>query len=286
MRATLLFIFIALFSAGIFAQAPTIDGDLILCPNSNGTATVTNSQVYDSYQWQFRFAFTSDPFEDIPGATSASFTYDAFNYSVTDIRVRVTLGANTYFSNTLLIDGYAFLPIFTIADYDDDVVTIGPDGGLLLCNGGTFTLSTGMPYNSNIQWFKNGAIIDGANQMTYTVTGPGEYYVTASPQVCPNYSQTSLPTVVETDPDCSLGIGLIGKFSFVSWPNPVGSQLSFKASEQIQDISVFNLTGQQLLSVKPSSDAGTIDLGQLASGVYILEAKSDSGVKQLKIVKR
>lgn len=58
------------------AQQPVIEGDLLLCPDTNGTATITSPIVYDSYQWYFRYWFLADPFVAIDGATQQSFTYD------------------------------------------------------------------------------------------------------------------------------------------------------------------------------------------------------------------
>lgn len=287
MKTTLLFALSVFFGTGLFAQEPTIAGDTMLCPEGEGTAYIVNDQAYDSYQWQYRFAFTSDPFTNISGANEATFTYDAYNYSLTDIRVVVTLGEDTYTSNELLIDGYVFLPIFTISDYDDDVVSINPENGnMVLCEGASFTLSAGMPYDTNVQWYKDGAAIDGATNVTLTVTGAGEYYVTAAPQTCPDYTQTSLPTVVEIDTECSLGVDQPGKLSFASWPNPVSGNLSFSASQTIETLDVYSITGQRLLSAKPATAAGSIDLGQLASGVYVMEVKSEGASNKVRIVKQ
>lgn len=287
MKTTLLFVVSIIFGTGLFAQSPTIDGDLMLCPQGEGTAFIVTDQAYDSYQWQWRFAFTSDAFANVSGATESTFTYDAYNYSVTNIRVMVTLDGNTYYSNELLIDSYVFLPIFTITEFDEEVASINPENGnMMLCEGGSFTLTAGMPYNTNVQWYKNGAAINGANEATYTVTGPGEYYVTAAPQVCPDYTDTSLPTVVEIDTNCNLQVDQPEGLAFTSWPNPVKATLNFTSSDAVEQLTVYSMTGQRLMQSQPASSAGTFDLSQLAAGVYVLEAKAEAGSKTVRIVKQ
>lgn len=92
MRNFLLFVVFCAFSAPAWCQPVTITGDQLLCPGGEGTAQVTSDVVYDSYQWFFRYDFEG-PFQPIPGATQQSFTYGAFDYAGSEIRVQVTLGA-------------------------------------------------------------------------------------------------------------------------------------------------------------------------------------------------
>ncbi|NUY82197.1 T9SS type A sorting domain-containing protein [Flavobacterium sp. MAH-1] len=287
MKTTLLSALLALFSLTLFGQEPIIAGDTMLCPNGFGTAYIVTDQAYDSYQWQYRFAFTSDPFQNIPNADDATFTYDYYNYSVTEIRVQVTLDGSTYQSNALLIDGYAFLPIFTIQSFDENEVTIDPNNGtLLLCQGASIEFSVGMPYTTNIQWYNNGNPIDGATNTTLIVTQPGNYYVTASPEVCPDSEDTSLPTAVGMNPDCNLSVGNPGAgMAFGFYPNPVKSELQFHSDTTISQVDVYDITGKKLLQAKPNSNTGKIDMGSLSSGVYIMQITSDTQHKNLKFIK-
>ncbi|RZJ70498.1 T9SS type A sorting domain-containing protein [Flavobacterium sp.] len=287
MKTTLLSVFLTLSGLCAFAQAPTIAGDVLLCPNSNGTASVVSSQVYDSYQWQFRFMFGGGAFEDISGATSSSFTYDDYNYAVTYIRVRVTLGTNTYFSNELAIDSYAFLPIFTIQTFNPNEVSIDPnDGTLLLCQGATIQFEAGMPYDTNLQWYNNGSPIPGATNSILVVTEAGNYNVSGAPGVCPNFSQNSLPTLVAIDPNCSLSVeNSANRITFAISPNPVKSNLQFTSNASVDEISIFDISGKKLFASKPSAMSVNVDLSALANGLYVAQIRTEIGNTSVKILK-
>ncbi|MBD3583856.1 T9SS type A sorting domain-containing protein [Flavobacterium selenitireducens] len=287
MKTTLFSALMALFCLGLYAQQPTIEGDLLLCPEGTGTATIVTDQAYDSYQWQWRFSFGDEEFQDVPGATSSEFTYDHYNYSVTDIRVRVTLEGQTYYSNELAIDGYAFLPIFTMQNFDEEEVSIDPNNGtLLLCEGGSIEFSVGMPYTSSIQWYKNDVAMNGETNPTLIVMGPGNYHVTAAPQACPGFFDTSLPVSVAMDPDCSLSIGTpVAGIGFGFYPNPVRSTLHFNASSTVSTVEIFDVSGKKLLSGSPAVTSGDFDTSALSSGVYVMKVGTAKGTKAFRLVK-
>lgn len=97
MKRILLFT-ICLWSCFVTAQEPSIEGDTMLCPNGEGTAYITTDMAYDSYQWQVK-PYGAPDYEDIEGETGTSFTYDAYTYSVTNIRLRLHL-MGTHFTPT------------------------------------------------------------------------------------------------------------------------------------------------------------------------------------------
>lgn len=287
MKTTLFLAVMALFCIGGYAQQPTIEGDLMLCPEGTGTATIITDQAYDSYQWQWRFSFGDEEFEDVPGATSSEFTYDHYNYSVTDIRVRVMLEGQTYFSNELSIDGYAFLPIFTMQNFDENEVSIDPNNGtLLLCNGGSIEFSVGMPYTTNIQWYRNDVALNGETNPTLIVMGPGNFYATASPQVCPGFTDTSLPVAVAMDPDCNLSVNVpVHGIGFSFYPNPTRSTLHFEAGSSVSAIEIFDVSGKKLLSGQPKTPSGDFDTSSLPTGVYVMKVDTAKGSESFKLVK-
>lgn len=204
MRIYLLLLTFFSMVGGIFAQAPVIEGDTMLCPWTEGTATVTGTQVYDSYQWYAKPMFPSNAeFVAIDGATTASFTYDWYTFDVNYIKVEVTLNGETFESNTIFVDSHTWAGLLVEHSYDEEQVYIHPDNGhFMMCPGGTITNTVSSPY-SVVQWYKNGQIIVGANTPTYTITEPGEYHVVAAPGFCPE-STSTLPTfVVELRTDCT-----------------------------------------------------------------------------------
>lgn len=182
------------------AQAPTIEGDTMLCPYTDGTASITNDMEYDTYQWYSKYWFTSDDFEPIDGATGASFTYDWYTYDQSLFKVVVTLDGETYESNTITIDSYAWAGLIVMTETSDDV-TFNPDQGYYICEGSTITNTIQLPYNV-VQWYKDGVAIEGATDPTYTITTAGTYHAVAAPDFCPNSTTNTLPIVVINNPDC------------------------------------------------------------------------------------
>ncbi|NMH26969.1 T9SS type A sorting domain-containing protein [Flavobacterium silvaticum] len=274
-----------IFSVASKAQEVEIAGDTMLCPNSNGTAYVTSQDPIDSYQWLVRDAFTSDPFVPIPGATEATFTYSAFEYSVKEIRLGAVLFGDIYMeSNILLIDGWAFLGITTMTEDDSDISTNPNDGSLMLCQGGSFDVSVMSPYTTNVLWFKNGTQV-AANITTLEITGPGEYWVSGAPQECPDYVQTSLPIVVTTDPDCQLGVMNPERNAVLVYPNPVENLVKFQSGIVISAAEIINMSGQAVLKSILQTESGSFDVSGLASGIYILNLKAGNGIEHYRIIK-
>lgn len=185
-----------------FAQAPAIEGDVMLCPYTNGTATITTNQTYDTYQWYYKYWFLNDAYAAIDGATAASFTYDWYTYDQALLKVVVTSGGQTYESNAIQIDSYAWVGLDVMSEFNDAVTINQNDGSFLLCDGGAITNSIGSPYTI-IQWYKNDVAVEGATGSTFVITEPGTYYATAAPGFCPNSVSNTLPLVVTVNPDCS-----------------------------------------------------------------------------------
>jgi hypothetical protein len=280
-KLLMLLIFIGTYNG--FSQTPTIQGDLLLCPNTNGTAFITTDQVYDSYTWYFKYWFVEDPFEAIPGAEDPSFTYDWNTYDQALLKVVVTLDGNTYESNTIQIDSYAWLPITTGFENVPNV-SIGDNGDVLLCEGTGFVLNVYNPYTI-VQWYKDGQPIPGADEMQLHINEPGSYYAVAAPAFCPLSSATSLPTVVLIDTNCELGIDDPDANRKLSlYPNPVRDVLHFSGSQKPEAVAIYNMAGQAVFTGKLSG-AQTMSVSSLPSGIYIVKAISNGTSVISKFVK-
>jgi hypothetical protein len=286
MKTTLSFFFALCFAVAAWSQAPTIAGDVMLCPNSNGTASITNAQAYDSYTWYWKYWFTSDPFIAIPGANGPSFTYDWMNYDQALLKVVVTLNGNTYESNTIQIDSYAWVGL-TVGYQDSDNISQDPDTGAVnLCEGTAFTIEVYMPY-TNVQWYKDGQPMPGENNMQLHVTEAGSYHVVAAPGFCPNSTSSTegLPIVVQIDTNCQLGTGHQETQSFVLYPNPVKENLLVSAVQPIDKISVHDLAGQLVYAAKPGAVHAVADLSALASGMYFIQVETGGKICKAKIIR-
>lgn len=176
------------FSCGLVgAQSlnPTIiNGDVILCPG--GTETLL-TQEYDTYQWYKN----GNP---VNGATNQSHTV---NYSAdvgANFSVYVTQGDESAMSPSILVDGYVFMSI-VVSSYGQGYWYAGD--GWEMCGDDELFFEVMSPYTNNVQWFRNGNPIEGANNPIYQVDQTGVYTVRGSPSLCPDYVQYSIGLPVE-----------------------------------------------------------------------------------------
>ena len=84
----------------------------------------------------------------------------------------------------------------------------------------------------------------------------------------------STNTIIEMNTECSV------------YPNPVADVLNIQAADKIAMATVFNLMGQQILTVNPDTESVKIDCSALTKGSYMLSLVFANGQKATyKIVK-
>lgn len=84
----------------------------------------------------------------------------------------------------------------------------------------------------------------------------------------------------------TLGVDDVNTIGFTYYPNPVNDILNIKTDISIESINTFNITGQQLMTIKSTPANGQIDLSSLASGMYLVNAVFENGqVETFKIIK-
>lgn len=280
MKKLLLLIFCLGSLQSALAQSPVISGDTMMCPWTDGTATVTNGVTYDSYQWFYKYWFLNDEYEAIPGANSASFTYDWFTYDQSLFKVVAVLNGVTYESNTIQIDSYNWIGFNVSYQIDEDTMTYNPDTwGFYLCQGATVLLSTDS-FFTNIEWYKDGELIEGETGNTYLITGPGSYHAVGHPSVCPGNSNTTVgqPIVVSANPDCTLGIDNPELADGIKlYPNPAKETITLNLANNslFSSYSIIDISGKILTIQNLTDSTNVIDVSQLANGFYILKLDGD-----------
>ena len=75
--------------------------------------------------------------------------------------------------------------------------------------------------------------------------------------------------------------------NFTIFPNPVLDNISIKSenNEQIDDVEIYNLLGKKVFKKSVDDVKSTIDLGQLAKGMYLIKIFSDDIIITKKIIK-
>ncbi|MFP9117813.1 CotH kinase family protein [Flavobacterium sp. RNTU_13] len=70
----------------------------------------------------------------------------------------------------------------------------------------------------------------------------------------------------------------------VLYPNPAGSQLNIKSTAVIESVSVYDVFGKLLLQTAPKQLTSTLDLSNIASGIYMVKVTTANGAFTQKIL--
>ena len=151
----------------------------ILCPN---TSAVITTQTYDAYQWYRDGAV-------LPGETNPTLNVSYNTGAGSYYSVLATLNGCSEMSDSILIDGWVFLPptVMSSGSYSYD-----PNSGFfIICDsteadgGDSIVFELMSPYDTNITWYNNGVPIPGAAGNTLVVKTSGSYMVSGAPSLCP-----------------------------------------------------------------------------------------------------
>lgn len=72
---------------------------------------------------------------------------------------------------------------------------------------------------------------------------------------------------------------------FTVYPNPVKDNLNIRYNENISNVSVFNMLGQQVITKNINATEGKVDMSILASGTYLVKVNSGDKVETIKVIK-
>jgi hypothetical protein len=210
------------------AFTPSVDGNLLVCPASS---TILSTQVYDSYQWLSRPFGSGGGLQPIANATGATLEVSADQVPL-HVAVRATKDGCTEQSAEVLVDGLVFLPVTVLTTGE---FGIGPNGETVICSGDPTWFVALQPYTQNIQWYRDGEPIAGANNDSLLVNQPGEYWLTASPGDCPEYEEglgVTLTVVWSDVPGCNVSdTHEPARLEAFLMPNPARTQVSVALTE-------------------------------------------------------
>ena len=89
-------------------------------------------------------------------------------------------------------------------------------------------------------------------------------------------------TVVE-----NLGVaGNDNLFGFSFYPNPSLNLVNLHSNENIESVSIYNLLGQKVLSIKIGTSSLSLDISGLSSGTYVMKVNVQDQVGTYKLIKR
>ena len=83
----------------------------------------------------------------------------------------------------------------------------------------------------------------------------------------------------------TLGTQKFETSSVKMYPNPVQNTLSIEANSEIQNVTVYNMLGQEVMKASPNANAVTLQTNDLQKGVYMVTTEIDGNVSTSKVIK-
>jgi len=126
-------------------------------------------------------------------------------------------------------------------------------------------------------------VIWAAIEYTGTYTH-GEIY-TAVFNVYSENGFTGNTVTINITVDNTASIEDLEKFNFSYAPNPSRDFINLSAANNIENVEIFNLLGQKLISKDLNSNNETVDISNLVKGVYLMNVTIDGSKGSFKIIK-
>ena len=102
-----------------------------------------------------------------------------------------------------------------------------------------------------------------------------------------NWQLGDAPTTFKFDATCataSIDDKLLVSFSM--YPNPASSSLNISASSMIKNAVIYNILGKQVMNLSINKNNESINVSNLASGMYLIKYTTESAVGTAKFIKQ
>ena len=73
---------------------------------------------------------------------------------------------------------------------------------------------------------------------------------------------------------------------FSYYPNPVIDLLNISYSQDMTNVKVFNVIGQQLFSKEVNAASTQIDMSAYANGAYFIQVSTENAMKTVRVIKK
>ena len=172
------------------------------------------------------------------------------------------------------------------ADGATNVSIQAPDGGLDFNWTGsgnsndsyTLNIGTSNPPGQDLVGVEQGETITGLDINT-------TYFWSIDVVNC--FGITTGTTVWSFTTDAQLGVEENTLNSFTAYPNPTSGILNIKSTEEIDNVTVFNLLGQSVAKFgKNDITNSSIDLSELSKGLYLVKVTSGNNTETLRVTKK
>ena len=86
--------------------------------------------------------------------------------------------------------------------------------------------------------------------------------------------------------ESTAGVDNNALLGFSMYPNPASNRLNISAKEAIQNAAVYNVLGKKVMSLEINKSSESIDISNLASGIYLIKYNVNNKVGTAKFVKQ
>ena len=103
------------------------------------------------------------------------------------------------------------------------------------------------------------------------------------------YNCTATLTIEDPSDFCGLSVDEFTADQVVMYPNPAGDQLQIQwnANDPLESVQIFDITGKQVLSLDMNQNTGlTVDVSELATGLYLVKFQSAIGTATKRLIKQ
>ena len=84
----------------------------------------------------------------------------------------------------------------------------------------------------------------------------------------------------------TLGVAKVeDEATFTYYPNPVNNNLTLSAQKEINNVSVYNMVGQEVFRNVPNAMTEVVDMSSLQAGAYFVKVTIGNATKTVKVIK-
>ncbi len=177
-------------------------------------------------------------------------------------------------STSYIVTGYSYEGCSSSVSIAIIVKPTPPKPIIIITNNSPFILMS--TSNMGNQWYLNDNPIYGATDQTYTVNENGNYFTIVTIDGC-----SSLPSNQITINN--VGINDYADNEILVYPNPAHDIIYVQSSKPINEVMIINNLGQVVANYSKNS---TININQLANGVYQIMIKTENNIKVLPLIKK
>lgn len=81
-------------------------------------------------------------------------------------------------------------------------------------------------------------------------------------------------------------VDLNNENAFSYFPNPVNDKLTLRAQNNIQNVSVYNMLGQEVVRTAPNTLTSEVDMNTLSSGAYFVQVTINDTTETIRVIKK